>query len=165
MSNKIFTATEIKILSMNPYVKKVSSKGITYADEFKRIFISENEKGKFPREIFEAHGFDIQILGMKRVESSEKRWRAAYRKNGIVGLTDTRNSNSVRPSEKELSLEEKYKRLQAQNQLLKEENEEKIKNIILEAYQFKNRKKGARQIKMTLATHFGINYNLKRIRI
>lgn len=43
MSNKIFTATEIEILSMNPHVKKVSSKGITYTDEFKRIFISENK--------------------------------------------------------------------------------------------------------------------------
>lgn len=43
MSNKIFTATEIEILSMNPSVKKVSSKGITYTDEFKRIFISENK--------------------------------------------------------------------------------------------------------------------------
>lgn len=38
------------------------------------------------------------------------------------------------------------------------------KNNILKAYNFKNRKKGARQIKMILNNHFGINYNLKRIR-
>ncbi len=38
------------------------------------------------------------------------------------------------------------------------------KENILKAYTFKNRKKGARQIKMTLKNHFGINYNLKRIR-
>lgn len=38
------------------------------------------------------------------------------------------------------------------------------RNNILKAYNFKNRKKGARQIKMILNNHFGINYNLKRIR-
>jgi len=123
MSNKLFTTNEIQILSKNPYVKKVSSKGITYTDEFKRIFITENKNGKFPREIFESCGFDIDILGMKRVESSGKRWRAKYRKNGVCGLVDTRSHNSGRSSEKNLSLEEKYKRLEAQNQLLKAENE------------------------------------------
>lgn len=39
-----------------------------------------------------------------------------------------------------------------------------IKDNILMAYNFKNRKKGAKQIKMTLINHFDINYNLKRIR-
>jgi transposase len=123
MSNKIFTQDEIEILSSNKYVKRVSSKGITYTDEFKRIFISENQKGKFPRIIFEECGFNIDILGMKRVESSGKRWRAAYRENGILGLQDNRIENSGRPSEKDLTLEDKYDRLKAQNKLLKAENE------------------------------------------
>ncbi len=39
-----------------------------------------------------------------------------------------------------------------------------IRDNILKAYNFKNRKKGARQIKMTLEGQFGIIYNLKRIR-
>ncbi len=59
MINKIFTEEEIAILSKNKYVKKVSNKGITYTDEFKRIFIVENNKGKFPRQIFEEHDFNI----------------------------------------------------------------------------------------------------------
>ncbi|MDF2615340.1 MAG: transposase-like protein [Clostridia bacterium] len=123
MSNKIFTKEEIEILSNNEYVKHVSGKGITYTDEFKRIFISENEKGKFPRVIFEECGFDIGILGIERVKSSGKRWRTAYREEGILGLQDTRKENSGRPREKELSIEEKYERLKAQNNLLKAENE------------------------------------------
>jgi len=69
MSKKIFTQKEIELLSKNQHVKNVSEKGITYTDEFKRIFIVENEKGKFPREIFKEHGFDINILGMRRIES------------------------------------------------------------------------------------------------
>jgi transposase len=123
MSNKVFTQNEIEILSKNQCVKHVSSKGITYTDEFKRIFIAENENGKFPRDIFEEHGFDTSILGMERVQSCGKRWRAAYREDGICGLRDTRKGKSGRPSEKELSIEEKYERLKVECNLLKAENE------------------------------------------
>ncbi|MBU5455974.1 hypothetical protein [Caproiciproducens sp. MSJ-32] len=35
-------------------------------------------------EIFEECGFNIDILGMKRVELSGKRWRSAFRRNGIT---------------------------------------------------------------------------------
>ena len=48
MSKKLFTEEEIIILKQNKYVKKVTSKGITYTDEFKRIFIDENGNGKLP---------------------------------------------------------------------------------------------------------------------
>ena len=44
-------------------------KAITYTDEFKRNFIKEYEKGKFPREIFEEAGFDMEIVGIERVKS------------------------------------------------------------------------------------------------
>lgn len=132
MSNKIFSKEEIEILSNNTYVKHVSEKGITYTDEFKKLFISENEKGKFPREIFEECGFDIGILGMERVKSAGARWRSAYRKQGILGLKDTRKENSGRPREKDITLEEKYERLMAHNKLLKAENELLKKIDILE---------------------------------
>lgn len=46
----------------------------------------------------------------------------------------------------------------------KEAKDEKVKEIILKAFHFKRRKKGARQIKMTLAGQFNVKYNLKRIR-
>lgn len=46
----------------------------------------------------------------------------------------------------------------------KNEKDEEIKEIILKAFHFKRRKKGARQIKMTLAAQFNVIYNLKRIR-
>ncbi len=46
----------------------------------------------------------------------------------------------------------------------REPNDEAAKELILKAYNFKNRKKGARQIKLTLEGQFGIVYNLKRIR-
>ena len=46
----------------------------------------------------------------------------------------------------------------------KDEQDEVVKEIILKAFHFKGRKKGARQIKMTLAGQFNVKYNLKRIR-
>jgi len=123
MSKKFFTEKEIKLLSSNKYVKSVSPKGITYTDEFKHIFIVEKEKGKFPREIFEESGFDVEILGMKRIKAASERWRKAFNQDGVAGLRDTRAGNSGRPRDKELTLEEKNARLEAQINLLKAENE------------------------------------------
>lgn len=123
MSKKLFTDKEIKLLLNNPYVKSVSSKGITYTDEFKRIFIAENDKGKLPRQLFEECGFDIDVIGIRRVKASADRWRNAYRENGVCGLTDTRRESTGRPRKKEFTPEEKYTRLEAQLNLLKAENE------------------------------------------
>ncbi|AIK35615.1 putative transposase (plasmid) [Bacillus pseudomycoides] len=123
MSKKVFTEKEIKRLSSNQYVKSVSSKSITYTDEFKRIFIGEKEKGKLPRQIFEECGFDVEVLGMDRIKAASKRWRKAYNENGISGLRDTRFGSSKGLRERELTLEEKNARLEAQINLLKVENE------------------------------------------
>jgi transposase InsO family protein len=58
-----------------------------------------------------------------------------------------------------------YFSLKAQEQRKqKDEKDESVKVTVLKAFHFKGRKKGARQIKMTLAGQFGIVYNLKRIR-
>lgn len=139
MSNKTFTEKEIEILSSNPFVKNVSEKGITYTDEFKRIFVTENESGKSPSEIFAAHGFDVKVLGKHRIRSATKRWRAAYQKEGIPGLKDSRRESSGRLSKKELSLEEEYARLEAQNRLLKAENELLKKLKVMERRLEKNK--------------------------
>ena len=123
MSIKTFTEKQIILLSNNQYAMNVSDKAITYTDEFKRIFMSENENGKLPRLIFEEHGFDIDILGMERVKSSGNRWRRAYRNLGILGLSDMRKEKSGSPIAKELSTEQIIERYKAQIELLKAENE------------------------------------------
>lgn len=99
----------------------VSEKGITYTDEFKSVAIKEYENWKSPREIFEESGFDIEIVGIERASSSLKRWRKAYKENGVAGLEDARKYYSG--LERELSFEEKFARLEAQNALLRAENE------------------------------------------
>ena len=139
MTKQYFTKRQQEQLKRNPNVKSVSEKAITYSDEFKRYFISENEHGKLPREIFEAAGFDVEVIGMERIQSSGKRWRAAYRNRGIEGLQDTRKANSGRPSERELTLEEKIARLEAKNKLLRAENELLKKLDLLERQMVKKK--------------------------
>lgn len=123
MSKKLFTEKEIKLLSSNKYVKSVSSKGITYTDDFKQVFIAEKEKGKFARDIFKECGFDVDVLGIQRIKSASRRWKDAYIESGICGLRDTRAESSGRLRERELTLEEKNARLEAEINLLKAENE------------------------------------------
>lgn len=52
----------------------------------------------------------------------------------------------------------------AQKRTSQDKADEVVKAIILKAYHFRGRKKGARQIKMTLHNQYGITYNVKRIR-
>ncbi len=51
-----------------------------------------------------------------------------------------------------------------QKRRIREKADEVVKEIVLKAYNFRKRKKGAQQIKMTLQNVYGITYNLKRIR-
>ena len=71
MTKRFLTKKEQEQLKRNPHVPAVSDKAITYTDEFKRHFIAENEKGKFPREIFEEAGFDVELIGLNRIDAQE----------------------------------------------------------------------------------------------
>ncbi|MEE0932622.1 MAG: IS3 family transposase, partial [Clostridium sp.] len=53
--------------------------------------------GKTSRVIFEEAGFDINVIGIRRVDCAGDRWRKSYKDNGALGLYDTRRSNSGRP--------------------------------------------------------------------
>jgi len=139
MTKRVFTKKEQEQLNCNPNVQAISDKAITYTEEFKRHFIVENEKGKLPRTIFEEAGLDVELIGLKRISSAGKRWRAAYRTTGVAGLQDTRKTNSGRPIERELSLEEKIARLEAKNRLLQAENELLKKLDLLERQMLKKK--------------------------
>lgn len=123
MTKKYFTDKEVNDLYKNPNVKSVSDKAITYTDEFKRLFILESEKGKLPRQIFEENGFNTEVIGTDRIKKTANRWRTAYKKSGVLGLSDSRSNSSGRPLQRELTLQEKNLRLEAQVQLLRAENE------------------------------------------
>lgn len=123
MSQKKFTEREIKILNQNPYVKKVSEKSITYHDEFKQLLILQIDEAKTPRMIFEQAGFDVDIIGMKRIEAAASRWKKTYQTSGLVGLKDTRQTKSGRRLNRKLTDKEQTAKLEAKIKLLEAENE------------------------------------------
>lgn len=131
MSKKLFTELEIALLKKNRYVKNVSSKGITYTDEFKSYVISEVEKGNSSTEIFESAGFNTEILGKRRIHSAVGRWKKAYLEKGVMGLRDTRKGNSGRPMEREMTKEDVIRHQQAEIEYLREELE-LVKKLELE---------------------------------
>ena len=141
MTKIYFTKKQQEQLKGNPNVQAVSDKAITYTYNFKRHFIAEYENGKLPREIFEEAGLDVELIGLVRINSAQKRWCAAYRKLGVEGLQDTRKTNSGRSSERELTLEEKIARLEAKNRLLEAENELLKKLDLLERQMLKKKQR------------------------
>lgn len=118
MSKIIFTKQEIKTLQNNTNVVRVNERSITYTDAFKHKFLDAYLAGKLPRHIFEENGFDVAVIGMKRIEQSAYRWKKAYEKDGSIGLTDSRKSNSGRPLIRELTSTEIIERQEARIKLL-----------------------------------------------
>ena len=118
MSKITFSPKEINILQKNPNVQRVSERAITYTDAFKNKFIDEYLNGKLPRQIFIENGFDVDVIGKKRIEQSAHRWKKAYEKNGLIGLTDSRKAASGRPIKRELTPSEIIERQEARIKLL-----------------------------------------------
>lgn len=141
MERKNFSAEEIKNLQLNPYVKKVSEKSITYTEEFREFFVNEYQKGMPPSQILKAAGFNTVVLGNKRIKSLSQRVRKM--KERLEGLTDTRKYNTGKPSTKDLTQEEEIKRLKNKIQYLEQENEFLKKTRFLDrtAQQKQNQKK------------------------
>lgn len=137
MSKKTFSEKEINELSKNKYVKRVSQKGITYTNEFKLHFIAEYEMGKTPRQIFQDAGFDIQVIGIKRIECARDRWRKAYKEKGVLGLDDKRALNSGRTLNRDLTLEEILAKKDAEIEYLKAELE-LVKKLEISERQVRN---------------------------
>lgn len=118
MSKVYFSEADILILRKNKNIFKVSKKAITYTDEFKRLFIEDYLAGKLPRNIFRENGFNEEVIGVKRIEQSAFRWKAAYERNGIVGLYDSRKTSSGRPRQRALTPQEIIKQQGAKIELL-----------------------------------------------
>lgn len=123
MSKILFSNKDIEILSSNKYVLNVSEKAITYSNEFKIHFIAEYSKGKSSRAIFEEAGFDVDVIGITRIDCAGNRWRRGFKQHGVAGLDDTRRNHSGRPRERELTKDEIISKQNAEIEYLKAEVE------------------------------------------
>lgn len=121
MGKNYFSDEQVQQLQLNPYVKKVSNKAITYTDEFKVVFTEKYLKGNPPSIVLREMGFDPHILGKKRIDRIVGNVSKYQARNGDV--SDMRKGCSGRPSTKELSDKERIARLEHQVEYLKQENE------------------------------------------
>jgi len=121
MSNIIFNDEQLKQLRDNHWVKSVTEKSISFTEDFKIYFINEYNLGKFPKQIFKDAGFDIIVLGDKRIEQCTVRFKKQNKR--IEGFHDTRANNSGRRIGKELSIDEENELLKKQNAKLQQELE------------------------------------------
>lgn len=76
---------EIRTLRKNPYVVDVNERGVSYSKDFKFLFIKEYMQGKKPTAIFKDAGFDVKVLGSKRIERACARWKESY-EAGTLGV-------------------------------------------------------------------------------
>ena len=145
MEKAEFSKKEISALKKNRYVVNVSRSRITYSEEFKARFIREYLDGRKPTEIFRDAGFDVSVLGSKRIERSSARWREMYLPDAVQKTKDT---NREKSREKRVSvvedtisgLKQKLSELNqtAENlRMEKEKLEEVIKTLRLENEELK----------------------------
>ena len=80
MSRKLFTEEQQQLLRQNPYIYNVTETRITLTKEFKEIFMTAYKTGESPRKILEDHGFDISIIGERRIWSISQHIRTEYQK-------------------------------------------------------------------------------------
>ena len=121
MSNILFDEEQQKQLRANHWVKSVTEKSISFTEDFKIYFINEYNLGKLPKQIFKDAGFDIKMLGDKRIEQCTARYKRQNKR--IEGFHDTRANNSGRRIGKELSIDEENELLKKQNAKLQQELE------------------------------------------
>lgn len=134
MSRKHFTEEQIAVLRQNPYVYSVTPAVLALTKEFKEIFYTAYQNGAPPRRILEDHGFDINIIGERRVWSISQHIRDEYAKYGEFheGFHGRRPKSDSDQTEKQPpSEQDQLKQLQHEVDYLKQEMEflKKISSI------------------------------------
>lgn len=104
-----FTPEEVQLLKKNPNVRSVADRRITYTKAFKVHFVNEYRMGKSPTQIFREAGFDVKVLGHKRIERASANWKEAYEANKLSvrqGENTIDNKKKTKAEEEHLKLVE-----------------------------------------------------------
>ena len=134
MGKKHFTEEQLNVLRQNPYVYSVTPTRMTLTKKFKEIFMTSYNAGELPRTILENHGFDISIIGERRVWSISQHIREEFKKYGEFhegyGPRSSRSTPSADPNQP-LSEKDELKQLRHEVDYLKQEMEflKKISSI------------------------------------
>lgn len=136
MSRKLFTKEQQQLLRQNPYIYSVTEARITLTKEFKELFMTAYKAGELPRKILEDHGFDIDIIGERRIWSISQHIRTEYKTygefhEGYRPRGETANHDAPKDTAKPVSEADEIKQLRHEVDYLKQEMEflKKISSI------------------------------------
>lgn len=112
----------VKELNEHEYVGKATEWTIQFTPEFKRHAYNAYHSGKSMREVFQDAGFDIEIIGVKRIENF--RQSLIKKANDENGFEDERRNNSRKEAKTtESQMAKRIRELEHRNAYLEQENE------------------------------------------
>ncbi len=112
----------VKQLNEHPYVEKATEWTVCFAAEFKQLAYDEYYRGKSMRQIFVDAGFDVQLLGTKRIDNF--RMLVMSKADEKTGFADKRKDKSLQaPQSTESQMMKRIRELEHRNAYLEQENE------------------------------------------
>ena len=120
----------VRKLQEHPYVSKATEWTVSFTPEFKKIAYKEYYNGKSMREIFKNAGFDVEILGDKRLQNFRN--KLFEKAESESGFEDRRKNNCRKEAiSTEAQMAKRIKELEHRNAYLEQENEflKKIQSV------------------------------------
>ena len=112
----------VEKLNEHPYVEKATEWTVSFTPEFKQFAYDEYCRGKSMRDIFTEAGFDVEILGERRINSF--RVHLMERADGEAGFADKRKDKSQQsPPGTEAQMMKRIRELEYRNAYLEQEND------------------------------------------
>lgn len=111
----------VEKLRKHPYVAKATEWTVSFTPEFKKKAYDAYYSGKSMRRIFADAGFDVEILGEKRIQN----FRSKLLKNAEedTGFEDRRKNNCRKEAQStEAQMAKRIRELEHQNTYLEQEN-------------------------------------------
>ncbi len=118
---KLFTEEEMALLRQNPFTLSVSPKYLYFTKEFKELFVAECQAGKVPKQILTDCGYDLEILGDRRIWSISRNIRMQQEKFGeIFEGRSHRKSSLIKKAQSE---KDELDQLRHEVEYLRQEND------------------------------------------
>ena len=120
MSRRTFTNKQIKNLSKNKNVARCGDKSVRYSKDFKISALRQyNEEGLSAVGIFEAAGFDLSVIGIRKPNKLMHQWNRALGSQASV----RRDGDNAGIAIKRIENRRKVKTLEAKVVYLEAEND------------------------------------------
>ena len=146
MARGMLSSAEMEILQKNPYVEDVNRQRILYTYEFKCFFMEQYLAGKRPVDIFRQAGFDVSMLGEKRIERATARWRAMYAANGMEALRGQVKANA----KKKAAARTKKKAEDGDREYGLQDVADKLEELLADVKAYENRVRQLEKVTMEL---------------